>query len=609
MVILAIDRNIHFKIQKQGYNRIFLGTRMRIKRIHISPFDVEMEFCVTRGRAAEVPLLVPDGERASPPPPAPAAPRCVSERRRRGPSGSRRPREENTTSRGARGRYHRLCQEPGVGGNAAGGQVHVHAGRWRGRSDVLAPRRGRAQQQRLQEGPAPSAAESSDGHERRALAPPLGDSSCRAPAKDSPPTALAPPPSRRTCTAGSGGGFVGRASGGHSTRGYTSLSGSDSPSALRSAAPRASLAAPPAAAKKRVRFSQSVSVSRPPDGVAAPRLPPAPSARAGAPRPAPRLPPSLHRQNLGAIGALAIRERYGDGSDSVYSGLSPRSHALRRHRQSLVAAAAAASASSVAGEYRSLLQGTAPLRPHATPAARALGKAPSAASARRGLGAASARLAAEDEVPVRVKMLSYMLPVEEKVSFAEGDASSFTPLSEDRSPVSETKPLLPADDKPDKLASLEGDLQALESPSTEEVKLIMDEKEKEKTEEPEGEPVEDEDDLEKTPRGLASGGGEGGEGGSPAASEDKSVFSESLASPGSDDRSIIKTTSTKPSLKRFVARVTAWGMFGKIHLSLLYLSIYQSLLTLLLKLLVSLILQRLLGLCGSSEYCKASSIP
>lgn len=432
--------------------------------------------------------------------------------------------------------------------------MHVHAGRWRGRSDVLAPRRGRAQQQRLQEGPAPSAAESSDGHERRALAPPLGDSSCRAPAKDSPPTALAPPPSRRTCTAGSGGGFVGRASGGHSTRGYTSLSGSDSPSALRSAAPRASLAAPPAAAKKRVRFSQSVSVSRPPDGVAAPRLPPAPSARAGAPRPAPRLPPSLHRQNLGAIGALAIRERYGDGSDSVYSGLSPRSHALRRHRQSLVAAAAAASASSVAGEYRSLLQGTAPLRPHATPAARALGKAPSAASARRGLGAAGARLAAEDEVPVRVKMLSYMLPVEEKVSFAEGDASSFTPLSEDRSPVSETKPLLPADDKPDKLASLEGDLQALESPSTEEVKLIMDEKEKEKTEEPEGEPVEDEDDLEKTPRGLASGGGGGGEGGgeggSPAASEDKSVFSESLASPGSDDRSIIKTTSTKPSLKR-----------------------------------------------------------
>lgn len=43
--ILTIDRNIHFKIQKQGYNRIFLGTRMRIKRIHISPFGVEMEFC------------------------------------------------------------------------------------------------------------------------------------------------------------------------------------------------------------------------------------------------------------------------------------------------------------------------------------------------------------------------------------------------------------------------------------------------------------------------------------------------------------------------------------------------------------------------------------
>lgn len=448
----------------------------------------------------------------------------------------------------------------------------MHAGRWRGRSDVLAPRRGRPQQQQhqLQEASvpsdAPSGGDSSDGHERRVDASPFLEES---PGKDSPPPCPAPPPSRRTCTAGSGGGFVGRASGGHSTRGYTSLSGSDSPSALRRAsgehrtsASTITSASSAAAGKKRVRFSQSVSVSRPPNGFSTPaaaRLPPAPSGRVGAPRCPARLPPSLYRQNLGAIGALAIRERYGEGSDSVYSSLSPRSHALRRQRQSLVAAAAAASASSVAGEYRSLIQGTAPLRPHVTPVSHALRKPPAGGSALRGRVAAnggratSPRLAAEDEVPVRVKMLSYMLPVEEKVNFAEGDASSFTPLSEDRSPVSETKPLLPADDKPDKLASLEGALQGLESPSAEEVKLIMDEKEKEKTEEPEGEPLEEDDDdeEEKTPRVLPGDAGGGVEGGSPAASEDKSVFSESLASPGSDDRSIIKTSaSTKPSLKR-----------------------------------------------------------
>ncbi|XP_069191178.1 muscle M-line assembly protein unc-89 isoform X3 [Procambarus clarkii] len=132
-------------------------------------------------------------------------------------------------------------------------------------------------------------------------------------------------------------------------------------------------------------------------------------------------------------------------------------------------------------------------------------------------------------------MLSYMLPVEEKVSFSEGDASSFTPLSDDRSPVSETKPLL-GDEKSDKLASM-GDPVHLESPSTEEAKLIMEEKEKEKPQDPDMEMV----DLK----------GAGSDDRSPAASDDKSVFSETLASPGSDDRSIIKTSaSAKPSLKR-----------------------------------------------------------
>ncbi|XP_071527930.1 uncharacterized protein [Panulirus ornatus] len=127
-------------------------------------------------------------------------------------------------------------------------------------------------------------------------------------------------------------------------------------------------------------------------------------------------------------------------------------------------------------------------------------------------------------------MLSYMLPVEEKVNFTEGDASSFTPLSEDRSPITETKPLL----GDDKLASLGEPIQ-LESPSTEEAKLIMEEREKEKTHDPDGE-------------SKTAGSSEDR---SPVASDDKSVFSETLASPGSDDRSIIKTTaSTKPSLKR-----------------------------------------------------------
>ncbi|XP_053646380.1 uncharacterized protein [Cherax quadricarinatus] len=132
-------------------------------------------------------------------------------------------------------------------------------------------------------------------------------------------------------------------------------------------------------------------------------------------------------------------------------------------------------------------------------------------------------------------MLSYMLPVEEKVSFSEGDASSFTPLSDDRSPISETKPLLD-EDKTDKLASIGEPIQ-LDSPSTEEAKLIMEEKEKEKTHDPDMEMVE----MKPT----------SSEDRSPAASEDKSVFSETLASPGSDDRSIIKTSvSAKPNLKR-----------------------------------------------------------
>lgn len=281
-----------------------------------------------------------------------------------------------------------------------------------------------------------------------------------------------------------------RATGGHSTRGYTSLSGSDSPSSLKKsqgAAKNNSLSS----AKKRVRFSQNVSVVRPPTT----RL------------------TTFTRHSLGAIGALAIRERYGEGSDSLYATFSPKSHALRRQRQGTTAAV----------DYH------LPPVNHRTVARRSEG----VGGTSRSLGSAATACtssSAVGEEPVRVKMLSYMLPVEEKVNFTEGDASSFTPLSEDRSPITETKPLL----GDDKLASLGEPIQ-LESPSTEEAKLIMEEREKEKTQDPEGEVK------------------AGSEDRSPAASDDKSVFSETLASPGSDDRSIIKTSaSTKPSLKRSV---------------------------------------------------------
>lgn len=281
-----------------------------------------------------------------------------------------------------------------------------------------------------------------------------------------------------------------RATGGHSTRGYTSLSGSGSPSSLKKSQGSARSNGSGGAIKKRVRFSQSVSVVRPPTS----RL------------------TTLTKQSLGAIGALAIRERYGEGSECFYASFSPTSHALRRQRQG-----------AAAGDYNLV-----PANPRgaAWAADTAVGRITSSVSCTS---------FSTGDAPVRVKMLSYMLPVEEKVSFSEGDASSFTPLSDDRSPVSETKPLL-GDEKSDKLASM-GDPVHLESPSTEEAKLIMEEKEKEKPQDPDMEMV----DLK----------GAGSDDRSPAASDDKSVFSETLASPGSDDRSIIKTSaSAKPSLKR-----------------------------------------------------------
>lgn len=98
--------------------------------------------------------------------------------------------------------------------------------------------------------------------------------------------------------------------------------------------------------KKKVRFCPSVSVVRHPPSV---------------------------RQGLGGLEALAIRERYGEGTSYLYSPLpSTSSLALRRQHR--------------------------------------------------------------EEPPLRVKMLSYVLPVEEKVGLRGDD--------EERSPGSETRPLL-----------------------------------------------------------------------------------------------------------------------------------------------------------------------
>lgn len=255
-----------------------------------------------------------------------------------------------------------------------------------------------------------------------------------------------------------------------------------------------------------MRFSQNVSVVRPPTT----RL------------------TTFTKQSLGAIGALAIRERYGEGSDSLYASFSPKSLALRRQRQG------AAGGAGPGGYSLACLGRRFPSAK--TTEAVGISTISHSTSSRSSSYACTSISGSAVEEPVRVKMLSYMLPVEEKVNFPEGD-TSFTPLSEDRSPISETKPLL-GEDKPDKLASLSEPIQ-LESPSTEEAKLIMEEKEKEKTHDPEAELTE----LKTV----------GDEDKSPAASDEKSVFSETLASPGSDDRSIIKTsTSAKPNLKRLV---------------------------------------------------------
>ena len=122
------------------------------------------------------------------------------------------------------------------------------------------------------------------------------------------------------------------------------------------------------------------------------------------------------------------------------------------------------------------------------------------------------------------KMLSYMLPVDEKVSFSEADSTpQFTNISEDQSPLSETKPLIdmegPKDEEKCPTITCTPDL---DSPNGEEAKLLIEEQQKEKD--------------------------TGADDRSPG-SESRSLMSE-IATPGSDDRSIIKTTAAKPGLKR-----------------------------------------------------------
>ncbi|KAK8379607.1 hypothetical protein O3P69_019513 [Scylla paramamosain] len=97
-----------------------------------------------------------------------------------------------------------------------------------------------------------------------------------------------------------------------------------------------------------------------------------------------RPPPLKH--GLGGLEALAIRERYGEGAGCLYASVPTASLALRRQH-------------------------------------------------------------ARAEEPLRVKMLSYVLPVEEKVGLREED--------DERSPGSETRPLLSATTDGPGLAALQ----------------------------------------------------------------------------------------------------------------------------------------------------------
>lgn len=134
-----------------------------------------------------------------------------------------------------------------------------------------------------------------------------------------------------------------------------------------------------------------------------------------------------------------------------------------------------------------------------------------------------------------LKMLSYIVPGEEKASFPKSDISNYASLSEDPSPVSESRPLLGEE------------LSSSKSPTLHDTTILKHSLC----------PPDQMNALGATDDPQRKVEGEGGlptvqvvtEDQSPVVSEPMSLGSD-LATPGSDDKSIIKSSSTKPSLKR-----------------------------------------------------------
>ncbi|KAL7630346.1 UNVERIFIED_CONTAM: hypothetical protein RMT77_019504 [Armadillidium vulgare] len=146
-------------------------------------------------------------------------------------------------------------------------------------------------------------------------------------------------------------------------------------------------------------------------------------------------------------------------------------------------------------------------------------------------------------------MLSYIVPGEEKRNFGgESDASAYASLSEDPSPVTESRPLL-GEDSPkasgSELKKVENGIADTHQPNSS--SSLLDQMNETKEEDLPGklevlEPLHGKlEVLEPQVQGI---------------SDDKSpVISEpmsDLTTPGSEDRSIIKSSSTKPNLKRYV---------------------------------------------------------
>lgn len=136
-----------------------------------------------------------------------------------------------------------------------------------------------------------------------------------------------------------------------------------------------------------------------------------------------------------------------------------------------------------------------------------------------------------------LKMLSYIVPGEEKRNFGgESDASAYASLSEDPSPVTESRPLLGEDhQKPSgsELKKVENGIADNHQPNSS--SSLLDQMNESKEEDLHA----NLEVVEPQVQGL---------------SDDKSpVISEpmsDLTTPGSEDKSIIKSSTTKPNLKR-----------------------------------------------------------